>query len=1335
MDSVGSEAQRRRIQRYEVQLRSLSRTAGATSRSVSRDFESMDRRVSRSLTSIETKIDRVQGKLAILGQTTSSPRVELAGVSQALAQVEALSARLRALSGQRVTPRVGVGGAIAGGAVARAASGGGGGGGGTFYAGTRGVGFGRRLRGPLLAGLIGLGVPGIRGLVGGAGAGILSAGAGIAGASAVAPPAISGLGAMLGIAIPTLVQTAGSLSAVSDAAGELNSAITEHGRRSREARVAQEAYNRALGRAPKGTERFFRARERLSEDFRDATGPARRRAVAIGRRTFGRVRRGLLPTLGPATNQFFGEADDQSDILTRRLTGPLGRRAVEVGAGIATDSLGPLRRITEGLVATLTNLSQAARPLFREFLQWSAEWTETWASGTRDIDSTRHSIERLVDHFRVWARMTSSFFRLMKTLGGVGGGAREGTGLIESLGRTFDSWERLVRRNPGRTREWFAQTADDTRSIARSLSDVVGFLDTMGEALRPLLRGFEALAKLTNNLGLAAPGILGGALAARRVLRGPAAAAGAGGLAGAGPVAGTAAGGLAGLRASRAAGGYSTYGLARSFGRGRIASSAAQAGSLLGSSPVRAFAGRFLPISAAFAGLDAYSFQGGLGDKVQAGLSSFTLGAIPRPATDDERTQGAIDYYRRRLSRAARGAPGSRAAKRRVQRLAPKNLPGLFGPDVSGLGDPKALREMGQEVYRGALEGTRQGVESARTRRTGKTMDILSDLSTGFQRRVQSDKFTPEQALAQLRSGAVSAARDLKPEQQEKFARGLQQLTSTIARDYPNIAKGADNVTKKVVGLSDGLKLVNGTIADIGKENLPRLLDKMTSDTQKAARQTTEGFTQIETKAIAALRAMGYSGSEARGVLKGARTQGAGNFASRAFHGATGGGFAGGGGGGGGGSQHAAHGRTARGGRLPGSGRQDNVALATGGWLGAPGELVMNRHSEAENDALLGRRGATAALIARQRRRHSDPPLKYARGGRLPTHSIGALESAIRGLGPYSTSRGGAPGVHAPNSLHYSGLALDVNADGAPGGEGVWLDRLYNRLRGLPGIAELIWRAPDHYDHLHLGLGAGAGGGFAPMGTAFKPLRAPRTDAGGMGGFLGNLGLQAATRGANRRLRRAARQGGVGGGGAASAGGEFNKARLARLWIQAGGPPGVANIAAAVALAESGGNPGATGPLTSYGHRAAGLWQIHPPEPGSYNPLTNARQAVRKYQAAGGWSPWEAYTNGNYQQYLSQGGRVSWAGWNAKGGRFTTSGPTMFGAGERGREEVSIRPVGSKRAGGKGAVSVTVSFGDVHVSSKGDADALAKRVANEVGAELLDALRKHDLVAEGDLAV
>jgi len=63
---------------------------------------------------------------------------------------------------------------------------------------------------------------------------------------------------------------------------------------------------------------------------------------------------------------------------------------------------------------------------------------------------------------------------------------------------------------------------------------------------------------------------------------------------------------------------------------------------------------------------------------------------------------------------------------------------------------------------------------------------------------------------------------------------------------------------------------------------------------------------------------------------------------------------------------------------------------------------------------------------------------------------------------------GGYIGQHSPNSLHYSGRAVDVS------GPPAMLDQAYAGLRGT-NPTELLWRVPGHFDHLHVAYGMGAG--------------------------------------------------------------------------------------------------------------------------------------------------------------------------------------------------------------------------------------------------------------------
>lgn len=123
---------------------------------------------------------------------------------------------------------------------------------------------------------------------------------------------------------------------------------------------------------------------------------------------------------------------------------------------------------------------------------------------------------------------------------------------------------------------------------------------------------------------------------------------------------------------------------------------------------------------------------------------------------------------------------------------------------------------------------------------------------------------------------------------------------------------------------------------------------------------------------------------------------------------------------------------------------------------------------------------------------------------------------------------------------------------------------------------------------------------------------------------------------------------------------------LEGIWINAGGDPAVASIAAAVALGESSGIPDNQNLHDSNGRGGTqsswGLWQIsdgtHTPFDGWSDPFVNAQHAVDKYTHANNtFSPWGAYTSGRYLDFIINGVPPNM---NAgRGGRSPTPGSGM----------------------------------------------------------------------------
>lgn len=81
-----------------------------------------------------------------------------------------------------------------------------------------------------------------------------------------------------------------------------------------------------------------------------------------------------------------------------------------------------------------------------------------------------------------------------------------------------------------------------------------------------------------------------------------------------------------------------------------------------------------------------------------------------------------------------------------------------------------------------------------------------------------------------------------------------------------------------------------------------------------------------------------------------------------------------------------------------------------------------------------------------------------------------------------------------------------------------------------------------------------------------------------------------------------------------------------------------ANIGAAIAEAESGGNPAAYGDRSIGG--SYGLWQVYQPaHPGTQQAALNPDSAVQlMWQISNhgtNWKPWSTFNNGAYKQYLN----------------------------------------------------------------------------------------------------
>ena len=118
-------------------------------------------------------------------------------------------------------------------------------------------------------------------------------------------------------------------------------------------------------------------------------------------------------------------------------------------------------------------------------------------------------------------------------------------------------------------------------------------------------------------------------------------------------------------------------------------------------------------------------------------------------------------------------------------------------------------------------------------------------------------------------------------------------------------------------------------------------------------------------------------------------------------------------------------------------------------------------------------------------------------------------------------------------------------------------------------------------------------------------------------------------------------------GTAPAVAGDYSHAQLEQLWTASGGSSGTANVAAAIAQAESSGNKDVTSSNPDGGTNV-GLWQLDTKGKGAgytvaqlQDPTTNAHVAIMGSSNGTDWSAWATYASGAYRKFLSSSSGVT----------------------------------------------------------------------------------------------
>lgn len=1375
IDQAFGQRQVTQIKRVGSATKGVATDTFAARQGVKQGWEGMRRDVERESGRIIVSIDHVQVKLRELGMQRETARIDVDGIARAIAQLDALEAKLQRVGAMRVSAGVGIGGGITGGS-------GGGGGAGNAAVRLGGIGFGGVRGGTLLAGAA-VGLPAIQSLTGAAGGILGSAGAAGLGAGAVglggAAPLVAGIAGVMSVAKPAQA----ALTEVWKEQDKLTEAVRQYGKHSKEARREQEELNRLRRVAGPGSGYATSQARMFGREWRNLTQPARQQyygllgdAAQVGRRA--------APQLAENARVATTATRQSGTRFARHLAGNATQENMAFFTQTFAHELPMAERTLENVSLTLQRMARAATPFFHDANIWVEKQTSGWRRNTRDIDATTEKMRPLVESAKKWADLTGSGFRLLRDLGRLG--RPSGDSLVTTLTGTFDRWDEWVNTHPGEVGTFFKDAADSTNQMAKGLSSAVHWLNEMATALRPLLDRLSTLVSLAGSLGLiGAPGVIGGVLGAVRGGRAGLGGGGGGmggmGAAPLGMIGAVAAGrgGRAGrasaaeVRAGRTGGGAFlmgsvTEGPAAVVARREAATAArlrAQAGvrgrlggmfgaangSRLATGTRGALGGAargFAPIAAAIALLDAAGTQGTGYEKLTQGLSTATLGLIPAEGTGAEHRgvggQNALKFLRGLPAGTdARSLANNQAAIRsRIE-----DAQGRLGGSVRGAleqpittyfggkkkpvtGEVKGEIEALSAAYRDQAKAARDLRRSTDTRTAADYGGGLNTAYNVYRRaglsRNDARGRTIGQIQGQLRRTKTAEGAEVLGEQAMQWAKGA-------GASKAQMSELTDSIHSRFKGLRTNIKIVNGDILRGTSTEWDQIRSKMGSASEEAKQKVSKDFTEIQKKAVGSLVAMGYSRGAARKMVEGTESGGGlpNAGAPPSLTNTTN--LAG---------INALNKKRARGGMIGGQGLSDTVPVPGG--MAAPGEgWIANRHTLARMSlATRAMYGMTAEqMISGETRPHW---MGYARGGKMGGLNPGvagiaeAVMSRFPGLQITSTTGGG----HAKNSLHYRGAAVDL-AGGDMNAAAAWLGAHYALTEGIhnPNLSmkngqvvpssfwgQATWDA--HGNHIHVGmLGGGArGAGLGGVGGAGSiNVRGVGRRQGGVPGALRQRAGDAYAAGLTDRLSAAM---GGGGGGAApnSGGGASGNQALARS-MMGGFGFGDDQWGALQTLwqGESGWDEHAR-------NKSSGAFGIPQALPAS----KMGRAAVggdagaqirwglgyirdRYGSPAQALSAWQSRD----PHWYARGGKTKWAGAFDKGGSFVTDGPTAFVAGEgprNRRERVTIGPA----AGGGGGITVDVGGIVVHIgagASKSDARAIADEVGEQVARKIVAAIK------------
>lgn len=1174
-----------------------------------------------------------------------------------------------------------------------------------------------------LAGAVSALIGSLGAAVGGAGA----LGVGVLGAAAV------GVAGILAVAIPATK----AIKEAKDTQDKYNEAVKQYGSASAQAIQAHRRMEQAFKKAP-GVQSLLQNVQVLGQRFKRATAPGQADFIGV-------LNEGIqfaadnMKTFAGVANQAMGAARSAVETFFAVWRTPEARGIMRTMGETFSRALAPAGRALANLSLFFGRVSRAASPMVVRMFESIERWTANLARSAGNAGRVQQIIGGLVDQAKSWVRFFGAAIRLAGTF--FGAGATQGQSMLERVTDQLNVWSDWLESHPAQVQDFFERTIDAAGKLADAIGQIVSVLGQVSDALVPVVGAFAGMVGSAGDAGLLGPlAAYGGFRVLTRGRRGGGAGGGAKGggglfLGGGGAVRGAATG--VGSR-------YQTFAMQRGLGdtrAGALRTALGRGARFSVGGAARGLAGGLArkvgPLALAFGAYDFLTSEGNVGNRL-LGAANGALFGVPNmlgarwgqgPAAQMPGNQRAARFLGTG-NRSTAGIAGHIArledlmGATRSERNTVSGPGGTFTrttvhPVLSG----DAKREVQAEI-----DALRPILKTQITiEQTNKAQRAFDDLLNAFE--IRWSRRGSKIATTGLIGGINRQLALLKPEGKTKLleatAAWTDQLESGSAKQRRVARRLKDYIVNQYEEMGKRISIVNGRILTGSQSEWAGIRSAMSSEAERALEEVTKSFTDIQREAIGSLMAMGFSRGEARKLVRGLEAGGSRGGLATSVIGAPGA------------SRQRnrvsgipAQAARALGGRIPGVGSVDSIGI--GGAHAAPGELIVNRHTENRADRRLGFPGALAMMVNGERTPHSMT--RFATGGRYGgvTPGMADLISRLDSAGFQHGSTTG--GQHASGSYHYRGMAVDY------GSATNNLERLWRVVWPMRGrFAELFgphglfhngnaFQDPglqsQHMDHIHMALAGAAGalGNVGALGGGGINLRRRRTRRRGVPGAMSQRGLDAMVLGQEQAVNRILGAGGTGAVGAGVSGTNVEMAR--QMMMQMGWGANEWPALKSLWTQESGFSETARNP-------SSGAYGIPQSLPASKMGPAAQGSGAGAARAQIGWglryirgrygSPSAAWAHEQAHNWYSFGGRtpgIQWGGWHGNGGSFTAHRPTIIGVGERGAERVTVRPKSGGPGGGRHR-PILVHIEAIHYNGEGD-------IANVIEKEFLKVAKSLD---------